>query len=326
MTLLADERPTSEPIDWRFYRTFGHTRGTHFELLTKSLRTPGALLASPTRHPQLPQTQFKYRRQGHRISGLSAGTPPDTELLQMTTTRVLIVDSDQRFWDIAQFELAVDPRIEQITRIDSAQLALAELGRLSFGNNGDSGKIGIAIVNMSVPGAATTDLVRALCCGVEPIPVIALFDTLDDGRVGYAVGAGARACIAKTSPARQIRGTVIETLAGELPIHRDVAERPYLLTGLINEFQRQSRGTVEVETSTCPLTERELCILSLVADGNANKQIANLLFISERTVKNHMTNILAKLGARDRAHAVRFGIENSWLDLERSEPALSMVA
>jgi two-component system response regulator DegU len=235
----------------------------------------------------------------------------------MTSTRLLIVDSDQRFWDSAQFELAVDPRIEKITRIDSAQSALSEV---------DSRKFGIAIVNMSVPGAATSDLVRNLSCGNDPVPVIALFDSLDDGRVGYAVGAGARACVSKASPAKQIRGTVIEVLAGELPIHRDVAERPYLLTGLLNEFQRQSRGTVEVETTACPLTARELNILSLVADGNANKEIAELLFISERTVKNHMTNILSKLGARDRAHAVRFGIQNSWIDLEQSEPVLSLVA
>jgi DNA-binding NarL/FixJ family response regulator len=235
----------------------------------------------------------------------------------MTATRLLIVDSDQRFWDSAQFELAVDPRIEQVTRIDSAQSALAELGKT---------KTGIAIVNMTVPGAATSDLVRALCSGSDPVPVIALFDALDDGRVGYAVGTGARACISKSSPAKQIHGTVIETLAGELPIHRDIAERPYLLTGLIAEFQRQSRGTIDVETTACPLTSRELNILSLVADGNANKEIADLLFISERTVKNHMTNILAKLGARDRAHAVRFGIENSWIDLEQPEPVLSLVA
>ena len=69
-----------------------------------------------------------------------------------------------------------------------------------------------------------------------------------------------------------------------------------------------------------------LCMIGCVADGNANKEIADLLFISERTVKNHMTNILAKLGARDRAHAVRFGIENSWIDLEQPEPVLSLVA
>lgn len=235
----------------------------------------------------------------------------------MAPTRLLIVDSDQRFWDSAQFELAIDPRIDQITRIDSAQVAMAVV---------DSAKPGIAIINMTVPGPTTTDLIRTLSSGPEPTPFIALFDLLDDGRVGYAVGAGARACISRTSPAKQIRGTIIEVLAGELPIHRDVAERPYLLTGLIAEFQRQSRGAAKTETTVCPLTERELTILSRVADGNANKEIADLLYISERTVKNHMTNILAKLGAHDRAHAVRFGIQNSWISLERPEPVLSMVA
>ena len=235
----------------------------------------------------------------------------------MTATRLLIVDSDQRFWDSAQFELSVDPRIDQIIRIDSAQAAISSV---------DSTKPGIAIVNMTVPGMATSDLLRKLNSTATPTPIIALFDSLDDGRVGYAVGAGARACISRTSPAVQIRGTVIEVLAGELPIHRDVAERRYLLTGLIAEFQRQSRGPDPVQATECPLTDRELNILSLVADGNANKEIAELLFISERTVKNHMTNILAKLGARDRAHAVRFGIEYSWITLEQPEPVLSLVA
>lgn len=235
----------------------------------------------------------------------------------MAPTRLLIVDSDQRFWDSTQFELAIDPRIDQITRIDSAQIAMTVLG---------STKPGIAIINMTVPGPTTTDLVGTLSSGTEPTPFIALFDSLDDGRVGYAVGAGARACVSRMSPARQIRGTVIEVLAGELPIHRDVAERPYLLAGLITEFQRQARGASKTETGACPLTDRELTILSRVADGNANKEIAELLFISERTVKNHMTNILAKLGAHDRAHAVRFGIQNSWISLDRPEPILGLVA
>jgi len=227
----------------------------------------------------------------------------------MVTTRLLIVDSDQRFWDSAQFELAIDPRIDQITRIDSAQSAIAGLSSV---------KPGIAIINMTIPGSTTTDLIRTLGSESEPTPFIALFDSLDDGRVGSAVGAGARACISRTSPPRQIRGVIIEVLAGELPIHRDVAERPYLLKGLIAELQRQSRGTTQPESTACPLTERELTILTCVADGNANKEIADLLYISERT-------ILAKLGAHDRAHAVRFGIQNSWINLDQPEPILSMV-
>lgn len=235
----------------------------------------------------------------------------------MTSTRLMIVDSDQRFWDNVQFELAVDPRINTITRIESAQAALDSISAI---------KPGIAIINMTVPGPATADLIRNLIDGTETVPVIALFDSLDDGRVGYAIGAGARACISRTSPAMQIRGIIIEVLAGVLPIHRDIAERPNLLSGLIAEFQRQSRGAVKPESTRCPLTDRELNILTLVADGNANKEIADLLFISERTVKNHMTNILAKLGARDRAHAVRFGIENAWINLQPSEPVLSLVA
>ena len=163
----------------------------------------------------------------------------------MAPTRLMIVDSDQRFWDTAQFELAIDPRIDRVTRVDSPQSAIAGLGSV---------KPGVVIINMSVPGPATADLIRVLGSGPEATPVIGLFDSLDDGSVGYAIGAGARACISRTSPAKQIRGTVIEVLAGDLPIHRDVAERPHLLTGLIVEFQRQSRGGAKTDTSACPLT------------------------------------------------------------------------
>ena len=81
------------------------------------------------------------------------------------------------------------------------------------------------------------------------------------------------------------------------------------------EFQRQLRPAFSEFTSTadCPLTNRELGILTLVADGEANKEVAVNLEIAERTVKNHMANILEKLTARSRAHAVRLAVENRWI-------------
>jgi DNA-binding NarL/FixJ family response regulator len=63
------------------------------------------------------------------------------------------------------------------------------------------------------------------------------------------------------------------------------------------------------------LTSRELAVLRLVAGGNANKEIAGQLLISEETVKSHMTNILAKLGANDRTHAVTIGLKRGIIEL-----------
>ena len=63
------------------------------------------------------------------------------------------------------------------------------------------------------------------------------------------------------------------------------------------------------------LTSREIAVLRLIATGNANKAIASQLFIAEDTVKSHITNILAKLGANDRTHAVTIGLNRGIIEL-----------
>ncbi|MGB2668133.1 MAG: response regulator transcription factor, partial [Candidatus Acidiferrum sp.] len=63
------------------------------------------------------------------------------------------------------------------------------------------------------------------------------------------------------------------------------------------------------------LTSREIAVLRLIAGGNANKVIADLLSISEETVKTHVTNILSKLGANDRTHAVTIALKRGIIDL-----------
>ena len=63
------------------------------------------------------------------------------------------------------------------------------------------------------------------------------------------------------------------------------------------------------------MTSREINVLRLIARGNANKKIADQLSISEETVKSHVTNILSKLGANDRTHAVTIGLKRGIIEL-----------
>lgn len=71
----------------------------------------------------------------------------------------------------------------------------------------------------------------------------------------------------------------------------------------------------EPAEAASPLTDREHQILGLVAEGFSNKLIGCELFISERTVKNHLTNIMSKLQASDRTHAVVTALRRGWLSL-----------
>jgi DNA-binding NarL/FixJ family response regulator len=71
-----------------------------------------------------------------------------------------------------------------------------------------------------------------------------------------------------------------------------------------------------VEEITTPLTPKEIQILTHVAEGNSNKRIASILGISEQTIKNHVSAILRKLNANDRAHAVFLAIRNGWISTQ----------
>ena len=73
----------------------------------------------------------------------------------------------------------------------------------------------------------------------------------------------------------------------------------------------------DVKRVVVPLTQREMQILSYIAHGNTNKQIGYRLRISEQTIKNHISTILRKLTAHDRAHAVAIAMCNGWLSVER---------
>ncbi len=70
------------------------------------------------------------------------------------------------------------------------------------------------------------------------------------------------------------------------------------------------------EKVAAPLTNREIQILSYIANGNTNKQVAYVLGISEQTIKNHVSAILRKLNANDRAHAVAMAIRNQWVSID----------
>jgi DNA-binding NarL/FixJ family response regulator len=125
---------------------------------------------------------------------------------------------------------------------------------------------------------------------------------------------------------------VLTTYAGDVQALRALraGARSYLLKGhvhtdLLDTIRRvhagQKRVPPEVATELAgfagedELTPREIGVLRLIASGNTNKQIAAQLGIAEETVKSHITNILSKLGANDRTHAVTIGLKRGIIEL-----------
>jgi two-component system, NarL family, response regulator LiaR len=133
----------------------------------------------------------------------------------------------------------------------------------------------------------------------EPdIEVIALTSVLEDASVVGAVRAGATGYLLKDTNADELRRAVKAAAAGQVQLSPEAATR----------LMREVRAPERSDT----LTERETDVLQLLAQGQANKEIARSLAIGEKTVKTHVSNILSKLGVQSRTqavlHAMRAGL------------------
>ena len=130
----------------------------------------------------------------------------------------------------------------------------------------------------------------------------------------------------------EARIIVLTTYSGDVQVMRALkaGARAYLLKGLLRKELLETIRAVDAGQKRVPaevaseiaehatddaLTAREIDVLRLIAGGNANKEIAARLSITEETVKGHVKNILAKLGANDRTHAVTIGVKRGVIEL-----------
>jgi len=142
--------------------------------------------------------------------------------------------------------------------------------------------------------------------------VVILSPNTSDEELFDVIRSSAVACLSKNATPAELIGVVKRASRGEYPINESVMTRPVVARHVLREFQDiTSLGDAIV----VPLTQRERQILTFVADGNTNKQIAGILDISEQTIKNHVSAILRKLNANDRAHAVVLAIRRGWISL-----------
>jgi DNA-binding NarL/FixJ family response regulator len=143
--------------------------------------------------------------------------------------------------------------------------------------------------------------------------VIILSSNPNDEELFEVIKTAAVACLSKTSTTEELASTIRRACNGEYPINESLITRPTVARHVLNQFQHMGRT---MEAVVAPLTPRETQILNYIADGNTNKQIARILEISEQTIKNHVSAILRKLNANDRAHAVVLAIRHGWISVE----------
>ena len=155
----------------------------------------------------------------------------------------------------------------------------------------------VVLLDMRMPGMSGLDVLNELRARQQLPPTIILTTFDDDQLVLAGLKAGARGYLLKDVSLDQLVDAVKAVAAGGSLVKPAVTQR--LLAGL--EHMHNQFASLDQPD---PLTERETEILRLMAGGYSNKEIANSLGVAEGTVKNHVSNILSKLGVRDRTRAV----------------------
>ena len=204
--------------------------------------------------------------------------------------RVLVVDDQTLFREALTTLLGVREEVEVVGAVEDGAQALEAAALL---------RPDVVLMDLRMPvldGVATT---RRLHVEQPDVRVLVLTTFDGDDEVFPALRAGAVGYLLKDATASRLVEAVQAAARGESVLQPSVATKLVARVSQLPDPQDVPRRQPLVD----PLTERELEVLRAVADGLSNREAAALLFLSEGTVKNHVTNVLAKLGVRDRTQA-----------------------
>lgn len=155
----------------------------------------------------------------------------------------------------------------------------------------------VTLMDLQMPGLNGTEAIDRIRGEFPNARIIVLTTYTGDVQVLRALRAGAQAYVLKGHVHRELLETIRAVHAGKKRIPPDIAEQ------------------LAEHAADDELTHREVDVLRLIAAGNSNKLIADQLSIGEATVKSHVTNILSKLRANDRSHAVTIGLKRGIIEL-----------
>ncbi|HEY93181.1 MAG TPA: response regulator transcription factor [Dehalococcoidia bacterium] len=174
----------------------------------------------------------------------------------------------------------------------------------------------VALLDIDFPALSGLELSRRIARRHPNTRVVILSPNHNDEELFEVIKTGAVAYLNKNTTAEELVNIISRACRGEYPINDSLIARPKVAEHVLKQFQDIVSMGKTMETLTAPLTHRETQILNYVAEGNSNKQIARILEISEQTIKNHVSSILRKLNANDRAHAVALAMRNGWILVE----------
>ena len=199
---------------------------------------------------------------------------------------IMIVEDHPVFREGLRLILAAQADMLVVAETSSADEALQQYRQL---------RPDLVLMDQGLPGASGTEALIAIRNQSTQAKIIMLTTSAGDIEIQRALRAGASAYVLKSTPKNELLQIIREVAAGRRRIPTDVA------------------GRVAEHLGQEDLTPREVEVLEMIRDGNRNKQIADKLSISETTVNFHIKNIVDKLQANDRTHAVTIALRRGLL-------------
>jgi DNA-binding NarL/FixJ family response regulator len=209
----------------------------------------------------------------------------------VTGVRILLVDDQALFREALATLLAVHEDVEVVGEAGNGDEALRKAAELAPD---------VVLMDLRMPVLDGIGATRRLRVEQPGVRVIALTTFDDDEDVFAALRAGAVGYLLKDVSSARLVEAVHAAARGESVLQPSVAAKVVARFAQLPDAAPQERPP---QPLVVPLSDRELGVLRLLADGRTNREIAAELFLAEGTVKNHVTNVLAKLGARDRTQA-----------------------
>jgi two-component system NarL family response regulator len=216
------------------------------------------------------------------------------------TLRVMVVDDHALFRRGLEMVLADEPDIELVGEASDGAEAVQRAQELMPD---------VVLMDVRMPKRSGIEATREIKDLLPHCKIVMLTISDDEADLYDAIKAGASGYLLKEIPIEEVADAIRSVWAGQSRISPSMASK------LLNEFAQVSKQSERTRVPGPKLTERELEVLRLVAQGLANRDIAKQLFISENTVKNHIRNILEKLHLHSRMEAVVYAVREKMIEI-----------
>ena len=221
---------------------------------------------------------------------------------------IVLIDDHKLFREGVKRVLEFEPRFNVVAEGSDGDIAIQLV---------EEHKPDVVLMDINMPNTNGVQATKTLVKEFPNTKVIILSIHDDESYVTHALQTGAQGYLLKEMDTDSLIEAIKVVYDGGSYLH------PKVTHNLVEEYRRlvqeseagELSGTLEYRQPLHLLTKRECQVLQLLAEGKSNRAVAETLYISEKTVKNHVSNILQKMNVNDRTQAVVTAIRNGWVEI-----------